>query len=170
MADLTDGVVYLRSMTGDDVDAHLTGEDDVTARFLSGGRSTTRTVAAWIDRNRESWATGGAIRSFGVCEAATDRLIGMVEANLDLAGVRRGVANVTYGLHPDARGRGYATRAVELMLRYLTEATDTDVAVIQVDPANGASLGVPARAGFKCVGTRITEPGQSSITFVRRIR
>jgi RimJ/RimL family protein N-acetyltransferase len=170
MVDLTDGVVYLRPMTADDVHAHLAGEDEVTARFVSGGRSTTRTVAAWIERNRESWATGGPIRSFGVCEAATDRLVGMVDANLDPAGVRRGVANITYGIHPDVRRRGHATRAIELMLRYLVDATDTDIAMIQAEPTNEASLRVAMRAGFRRVGAKVTEPGSASITFVRRLR
>ena len=48
--------------------------------------------------------------------------------------------------------RGDATRAVRLMVRCLTEKTAADVAVIQVDPENLASLRVPPRAGCRLLG------------------
>ena len=170
MIELTDGVLTLRPLALEDAAAHLAGEDGATARFLSGGESTLQTVGDWIARNRESWRTNGPIRSFGVREASADRLVGMVEANLDLDGVRPGVANITYGIHPGSRGRGFAARAVVLLLEYLRTHTDTAVGMIQVEAENLPSIRIAERAGFRYVGRRVTEPGRCPLTFVRRLR
>jgi RimJ/RimL family protein N-acetyltransferase len=156
-------------MTQADAADHLAGEDEPTVRWLSGGVGTPETVSRWIDRNLESWRTEGAIRSFGIRDAATDTLIGMVEANLALAGLRSGAANISYGLSAPARGRGYASRAVELMCSYLGAETPTDVVVIQVDPENEMSLRVPGRTRFKYVGTRISSQNELLRTFIRRL-
>jgi RimJ/RimL family protein N-acetyltransferase len=61
--------------------------------------------------------------------------------------------NIGYGLHPDARGRGLATRAVLLLLHHLSVATDVKVATLLIDPENQWSLGIPRRCGFVDHGT-----------------
>ncbi len=165
--ELTDGVVTLRPMTAADAEPHLAGEDEAAVRFLACGRSTLATVTAWIERNRLSWATGGPVRCFGIREGATGRLVGMVEANLAAPGFRAGVANISYGLYPAARGRGYATRAVRLMVDHLAAATAATVAVIQVHPENRASLAVPGRAGFRRLGERETPDDKCLLVFGR---
>lgn len=157
-------------MTLDDVDAHIAGEDDETVRFFSGGRSTVETTSAWIARNLDSWATSGPIRCFAICEAATGSLCGTVEANLDLAGTRRGVTNISYGLHPHVRSRGYASRAVRLVLDYLLAHTDTDTAIIQVSSDNAPSLRIPPRLGFRHVGRRVTAQNECLDTFVLALK
>lgn len=166
---VSDGVVFLGPMSLDDVEPHLTGEDQPTVRWLSGGVSTRETVSAWITRNRESWRGGGPIRSFGIRDVSGE-LIGMVEANLDMQGVRAGVANISYGLYPRARGSGFATRAVLLICDYLRDSTPTDTALIQVDIDNEASARVPVRAGFRFVGRRVTPERTELLTFVRRLQ
>ncbi len=168
--DFTDSIVTLRPMTPADAEAHLAGEDEPTVRYLSGGRSTVATVSAWIERNRVSWEFGGPVRCFGIREAATGRLIGMVEAHLAAPGFRAGVANISYGLYPEARGKGYATRAVRLMVSHLAEETDAGVAAIQVHPENVASAAVPARAGFRRLGERVTPDGERMLTFGLSLR
>jgi RimJ/RimL family protein N-acetyltransferase len=167
---MTDGIVLLRLMTPADAAEHLAGEDELAARFLSGGRSTIETVLASIERNRLSWDSAGPVRCLGICLAATGVLIGMVEANLAAPGFRPRVANISYGLYPEARGQGYATRAVALMLRYLTEDSDADVAAIQVHPENHASARVPVRAGFHFLGERMTPEGDRMMTYARALR
>lgn len=56
--------------------------------------------------------------------------------------------NIGYSLHPDARGRGYATRAVKLLISHIARETDVKVATLLIDPDNQWSLGVADRAGF----------------------
>ncbi len=167
--ELTDNVIILRPMTLDDAATHLAGEDELTVRFLSGGRSSLETVCAQIERNRRSWEVGGPIRCFGIREAATGELIGIVEANVAAPGYRSGVANISYGLYPHARGRGFVTRAVRLMVRHLTENSIAAVAVIQVDPENQDSARVPPRLGFRLLGTRDAEGGSRMTVFGLRL-
>jgi RimJ/RimL family protein N-acetyltransferase len=155
-------------MTLDDAPAHLAGEDDLARRFLSGGTSTIETVNRWIERNLESWRTGGAVRTFGVRLADGDRLIGMIEANT-LSDARRNVRNISYGLYPDARGRGFATRAVRLVVSYLEEECLAELAVVQMSPDNAASKAVAERAGFRLAGRRISADREDLLTFVRRL-
>ena len=138
-------------------------------RFLSGGQSTRATTLAWVLRNMRSWETGGSIRCFAVERLDDGRLMGMVEANLEPQGFRAGVVNVSYGLYPPFRGKGYATRGVVLMLRYLGEHALGDLALIQASPDNPASAGVARRAGFHSVGARISQDGDPLEMFLRPI-
>jgi RimJ/RimL family protein N-acetyltransferase len=165
---LTDGVIVIRPMTLDDAAAHLAGEDEIMQRFLSGGVSTMDTVTAFIEQSLEEWRNGGPDLMFGVRDATTDELIGTVESNV-LSDTRVGVRNVTYGLHPRARGRGYATRAVRLVVQWMTDEGLADIAVIQCDPQNPASRFVAERAGFHYVGTRTSADNELLLTFVRRL-
>ncbi len=163
------GPIVLRPMTLDDAATHLAGEDEPTVRWLSGGPATIATVAAWIRRNLDSWERSGPVRAFGIRDSVDDRLVGMIEANLDLAGLRRGVACISYGLYPDARGRGLVTCAVDVVCDYLAEQTAVDTALLQIDPDNEPSLRVPHRTGFRPVGMRVTSQGERLLTFIRRL-
>ena len=82
VADLTDGVIFLRPLHPEDAADHLAGEDDQMAKWLNGGRSTLETVRGYIASCEEQWRTNGPRRAFGVFDCATNRLIGSVEANL----------------------------------------------------------------------------------------
>ncbi len=168
--ELTDGVVTLRPMTPADAESHLAGEDEQTVRFLSGGRSTMETVLLWIECNRVSHEASGPVRVFGICLTDIGTLVGMVEANMATSFFRPGVANVTYGLYPDARGHGYATRAVYLAMRYLVDHTDTDVAAIQVHPENVASSRIPERLGFRFLGNRKASESDKMMTYAKSLR
>src|SRR5258707_1814474 len=119
---LTDGVIQLRPLTQADAAAHLAGEDEEMAKWLSGGRSTAATVQTAIDKFEEQWRTGGPRRAFGVFDCSNDQLIGFVEANLALLGNPAEV-NVSYGLFFPCRGRGLAVRAFALVAEYLRKAT-----------------------------------------------
>src|SRR5882762_1791898 len=99
---LTDGVIQLRPLTQPDAAAHLAGEDEEMAKWLSGGRSTAATVQTAIDKFEEQWRTGGPRRAFGVFDCSNDQLIGFVEAHLELLGNPAEV-NVSYGIFSMAR-------------------------------------------------------------------
>jgi RimJ/RimL family protein N-acetyltransferase len=149
--ELTDQAVLLRPFVLKDVEEHLAGEDEEQIKWLSGGKSTRETIRNWIQRNQEYWEKDGPIFTFAIVEAKTHTLIGMVEANTDderVEGIQKGEANISYGLYPFARRKGYASRAVNLIMSFL-QRKGLHAAIIRVDPGNEASLKVPLRCGFK---------------------
>jgi len=147
---LTDAVISLRPFTIDDAKAHLAGEDDEQVKWLNEGKaSTIESVRAWIGWNEESWHAGGPIYNFAIV-GEDGKLAGMVEANTDtenMTGLRPGDANVSYNIYPAARGKGHATRAVNLMEHYLA-GMGIQRSVLRIDPDNETSLGVPTRLGY----------------------
>ena len=149
--DWTDGVIFLRPHRVEDAAAHLAGEDDEMARWLSGGRSTVATVEAYIDRNLESWRSGGPRRAFGVFDCTTGKLIGNIEANLART-LEPDQVNVSYGIHREWRGRGLAQRALNLMRAYLRADTDVRQIVLRIAPANFASRRVAEKFGCAFLG------------------
>jgi RimJ/RimL family protein N-acetyltransferase len=60
--------------------------------------------------------------------------------------------NVGYALSGDQRGRGYATRAVALLLALLAVEGRYRAATVLIDPANERSLALAARLGFTPAG------------------
>jgi RimJ/RimL family protein N-acetyltransferase len=56
--------------------------------------------------------------------------------------------NVGYSLFPAARGKGYASRAVELLLLHLRRDTEHPVATLLIHPENLRSIAVALRLGF----------------------
>jgi len=150
---ITDGVILLRPMSRDDVGVHVAGSDAKQARWLSGAASTPAATREWIQHSAECWADGGPTFNFGVVEVASGRLVGVVEANTEaerMDGVHDGEANIWYVIYPHARRRGYATRAVNLILPFLDERGF--VPVIRAAPGNKRSKKVAKRAGFKRTG------------------
>jgi RimJ/RimL family protein N-acetyltransferase len=169
---LSDGIVTIRPFILEDAQAHLAGEDEEQVKWLSGGKSTLESVQKWIEENTGSWRRGGGpLYNFAVEDAETRKLIGMVEASTDtsIAGIKEGDANISYALYPDARGKGYVTKAVTLLLDFL-KSRGIKRAVIRVDLKNTASANVPARLGFtKIEGIIQTEEGHSLSMFIKEL-
>jgi len=151
LADLTDGVIFLRPLQPADALDHLAGEDDEMAKWLSGGRSTLATVQGYIASCEEQWRTNGPRRAFGVFDCAANRLIGSIEANLAYRLVP-GEVNVSYGVFPGWRGKGVAQRALELMSSYLRSSTELCQMVVRIACENAASLQVAQKSGFQFLG------------------
>jgi RimJ/RimL family protein N-acetyltransferase len=147
----TDGVILLRPLRVEDAADHLAGEDDEMAKWLSGGRSTLATVESYIERNLESWRSGGSRRAFGVFDCATGRLVGSVEVNLART-LEPDQVNVSYGIHREWRGRGLALRALDLMREYLRANTNVRQIVLRIAPANVASIRVAEKVGCTFLG------------------
>ena len=164
---LSDGVIQLRPLTQSDAAAHLAGEDEEMAKWLSGGRSTPATVQAAIDKFVEQWRTGGPRRAFGVFDCSNDQLIGFVEANLELLGSPAEV-NVSYGIFSASRGRGLAGRAIELVAEYLRSATGARWIVLRIAVENGRSIRVAEKAGFARIGVQEVAEGQR-VRYVRKL-
>ncbi|MER6997738.1 GNAT family N-acetyltransferase [Streptomyces sp. NPDC000410] len=144
---LSDGIITLSPLRLDDVEAHLTGEDELLVRWLNGGPGTRAGVAAYFRHCWEQWNTAGPLRAFGIRVGADEALAGTIDLRFAGEGLAPGRVNVAYGLYPSWRGRGLATRAVLLASQYAATEGGEE-AVIQVDPANPASAAVARRAGF----------------------
>ncbi len=149
---LTDGVIVLRPLTQEDAAAHLAGEDEATARWLSGGRSTLASVQAFIERSEHDWRSGGPVRAFGVFDAASGQLVGFTEARFAAPYLEPGQVNISFGIHADFRGRGLAGRALELIAEHVRTASHARALTLRIAPENAASLRVAEKAGFTLRG------------------
>lgn len=171
MNKLSDGVITLRPFTINDAQEHLECEDEEQIKWLSGGKSTLDRVKKWINKNQKLWENGGPVYNFAV-EDKEGRLMGMVEANVDYRSFEtyeEGDTNVTYGLYPFARRKGYASRAVMLLINFLKNK-GLKRAIIRINPENENSQKVPIRCGFVKTGKIRTKKGEDFLIFVKNLR
>jgi RimJ/RimL family protein N-acetyltransferase len=164
---LTDGIISLRPLHAEDAAAHLAGEDEEMATWVSGGRSTPASVEAYIRNNQESWRNGGPRRAFGIFDCASNRLAGFIEVNLARLAEPNQV-NVSYGVFRQWRRQGIALRAINLMGEYLRAETEARQMVLRIVPENTASLRLAEKAGFTFCGL-FDEPEGRMARYVRDI-
>ena len=125
----TDGVVTLRAPAPGDVERLVAARDEEFFKWFGPGATGPRPVACvWVD----------------------DELVGWVDYDLDPDHdwLKPGEVNVGYFLFAEARGRGYASRAVELLLEHLRHDTEHTVATLLIHPENARSLALAHRLGF----------------------
>lgn len=123
----TDGVVTLKPPRPGDSQMLIAGRDDEFFRWIGPGAECPCPVACvWVD----------------------DDLIGWVDYDVDHAWLRPCEVNVGYYLFSSARGKGFASRAVELLLQHLRRDTEYAVATLLIDPENVRSLALARRRGF----------------------
>jgi RimJ/RimL family protein N-acetyltransferase len=172
---LTDGVIVLNGFTGDDIAAHLAGEDEETARRFGWWpqTSTEATVRDAFDRWAQSWETAGPTRTFAARESQTGRQVGGCELRLHPDGpaevwarqhLADGAAEVSYWTAASHRRRGYATRALILLLHYARSIGVTQVEA-HVAEDNQASRRVSEKAGLHLAGTFTDEDGTGMIRY-----
>lgn len=164
---LTDGHITLRQFDLADAPYHLAHEDEEIEKWVSGGKSTPESVKAWIEKNAQHWENNGPVFNFAVTDS-NGVLIGMVEANSDqtvIPELQDSDANISYALFADARGKGYATRAVTLMMTFLKNK-HFKRAIIRVDAKNEPSQGIPQRLGFEQISSKNAKEGDL-ITFAK---
>lgn len=88
------------------------------------------------------------------CITIDNRVVGWVDYDRDeREWLDHDEVNIGYALHPDVRGRGLATRSLQLLLHHLAVATDVHMATLLIDPDNRWSLGIARRCGFDDHGT-----------------
>ncbi|WP_392870898.1 GNAT family N-acetyltransferase [Streptomyces sp. LN499] len=167
--ELSDGIITLSPLRLDDVEAHLTGEDELLARYLNGGPGTREGVEAYFRHCREQWAIAGPLRAFGIRAGADKTLAGTIDLRFEGEGLTSGQVNVAYGLYPSWRGHGLATRAVVLVSQYAASESGQE-AVIQVNPDNSASAAVAQRAGFAPSKQTQSQDGTRLDWYVRDLR
>jgi len=171
MTALSNKSIILRPFTLTDAKEHLMGEDEEQIKWVSGGKGTLEGVEDWIKKNQTYWENNGSVFNFAIVDSTNNKLVGFVEANSDfenLEQIEKGEVNISYGLYPSARGRGYVTKLLLLLLEFLKKR-GFDKAVLAIDPANEESLKVPARVGFIEKGNITTKKGESLIIFKKNL-
>lgn len=148
---LHDGTVTLRAHAEGDIPRMIEFANDPRARLgirlpSPYGQAEAR---AWLDAVREGW-TSGQRREWAV--EVDGRFAGSVGIRADPGG--RG--ELGFGLHPDVRGRGIATRAARLALTHVFDTDDArlDVVLWRSRADDLASWRVAWALGFHLDGTR----------------
>ena len=127
---VTDGVVTLSAPRPGDADLLVEGRDEEFFRWLGPGAETPNPVA---------------------CVRVGEELVGWVDYDRDSERdwLAPGEVNVGYYLFPAARGKGYASRALNLLLVHLGRGTEYEFATLVIDPADVRSLALARRLGFE---------------------
>ncbi len=105
------------------------------------------TVADWLAGWQGRPSFQGA--AFAIVVAESDRIIGQV----GLGDREDGVVELVYGVAPDQRGRGHASRATRLVARWLVDEGLAREVELRIDADAIASQHVARNAGFAQVGT-----------------
>jgi RimJ/RimL family protein N-acetyltransferase len=127
LTSITDGIVTLRAATADDVPALIAGRDAEWRRFLGPGAPNPRPTA---------------------CIIVDGDVIGWVDYDVDRTWLEPGEVNLGYHVFAPHRGRGFATRSVQLLMHHLACATQYHTATLLIHPENVRSLALAARTRF----------------------
>lgn len=143
---LQDGTILLRPWRDDDATAIARAcNDPEMQRWLPLPSPYTEADArAYLDRVGAAWAEGTRA-AFAIADLTDGRLLGAIGLHLKPARV----AAIGYWAAPEARGRGYTTRALRLLARWGFEELQLARVQLTTDPHNVASQRVAERAGFR---------------------
>lgn len=136
----------LRPWRADDADAIFRAcQDPDTQRFTTVPSPYRREDADWFLAHHvhDVAAEGGA--SF--CVEGIDEP-GTVAASMALLHVRDGVGEIGYWGAPWARGRGYVTDALVVVVAWVFGEERAQTLELTIEPANAPSRAVARRAGF----------------------
>jgi RimJ/RimL family protein N-acetyltransferase len=160
---LSDGQVTLRPWSKDDARFMAEASADPAIRRYNGGHDrqgrpapplSNLAAESAIDQFALSWrefATTGAPGgvAFAITDARSGKLVGCCGVD---DWTEEDVAQFGYWIAADARRRGYATRAVILLTRWLFELGAARV-FLTIVAGNEGSVAVARRAGFVYEGT-----------------
>jgi RimJ/RimL family protein N-acetyltransferase len=142
---LTDGVVTLRPLGPADAEdaVRLLSYPEVAA--TSYGDNSPKGLRRRCARAESAWIAGERA-DLVITDAATGAFAGDIGFHYLLPGLQEGM--VGYSLLPAYRGRGFATRAVDLVARWAFDTVRVARLIAGTDPRNEASQRVLQRAGF----------------------
>ena len=175
----TDGVVTIRQQRADDIDRHMEAIDDVQIDWLwnPGARQEWEAMSPAQQREHNVTHLRACQDSFGAgpmwtfsADLAEASYVAYVDCDLDNLHVPVGEANISYTAHPAYRGRGYVSRAVRLVTRFLLDHTGAGSAHIIVDPRNEPSLRVARAVGAAETDRWTDEHGRTMVRHVLPFR
>jgi RimJ/RimL family protein N-acetyltransferase len=146
---LSDGVVSLRPLQAGEEHVLVAGRDAESERWLGPGNEQPRPTAVVL---------------------VGPELVGWVDydTNHDWLGPLE--VNIGYNIFAPYRRRGYATRAVRVLLGLLRDHTDYRRANLVIDVDNIASLGVARALGAQIVQSNFDDAGlASSLRYVVKL-
>lgn len=134
------------------------------------GDASLEDCRALVDDWRAGWENRRSFHGPALIITAARSAAGAGLSGIVGLGDRGGrVVELAYGVAPDRRGRGFATRAVRLAAHWLLEEGYADVVELRIDPANTVSQRVAATAGFTPDRTnRPPRSGAGDLRFVMR--
>jgi RimJ/RimL family protein N-acetyltransferase len=155
---LTDGVVTLRGHRQDDVDAVVEQScDPLSRRWTTVPQPYVRDDARRFvaDVMPGGWASD---QEWGFAVEALDDGVPRYAGTVSLRAEGEGRAEIAYGSHPWARGRGVMERALRLLLTWGFSPADEggrglDTVIWWAEAGNWASRRLAWRVGFSCDGT-----------------
>jgi RimJ/RimL family protein N-acetyltransferase len=147
-APIADGVISLRPPDERDLDAidALIRDPDVV-HWLGPPPGTAAEVLALNQARAVDGSPTFAIRGSG------DHFLGLAWVNLNPTEPAAG--SIGYSLLANARGQGFATRAVRLVVDHAVRVLGMRRVVLITDVANQPSRRVAVRAGFEHTATRL---------------
>ncbi|MBL4680456.1 MAG: GNAT family N-acetyltransferase [Pseudomonadales bacterium] len=95
---------------------------------------------------------GSADPQPSACIIADGQVVGWTDYDPDLNCLESGEVNIGYNLFPTYRGKGHASRAVQLLIHHLALDGMHDTAVFLIRKDNKASLALAERLGFEHTG------------------
>jgi RimJ/RimL family protein N-acetyltransferase len=150
-ARLSDGVVTLRPVDAGDVTAilrHAQHPELQRAHWLPVfGPLTQEGVRKLIREFREGWSG-----PFGLTFVISDPALARFDGIITLRAAGEDSVEVSYGVAPDMRGRGLATRALKLVSAWALHELGVKRLRVQTARLNLASQRVAEKAGFVRVG------------------
>jgi RimJ/RimL family protein N-acetyltransferase len=141
----SDGTIALRSPSIDDTTVLEQGRDAEFFRWLGAEADMEPPLA---------------------CIVVEDEVAGWIDYDVARSWLEEGEVNIGYFVLAKYRRRGYATRALELLLGYLRDETDYRVATLLIDTRNEWSLAVARRAQF----SQVDDIGGGAFYFKRDVR
>jgi RimJ/RimL family protein N-acetyltransferase len=175
----SDRVVEIRRQRPDDLDRHLSAIDDtqIDWLWLAGERELWEAMTperqrghqpAHLQRSHDTFGEGPRWR-FSV-DAGDEHYVAYVECDLANPHVASGEANISYVSHPSFRRRGFASRAVALVLAFVGDHTGAREAHLVIDAENEPSLGVARKVGASERDRFVDADGRSKVRHVIEIR
>jgi RimJ/RimL family protein N-acetyltransferase len=144
---LGDGVVSLREWRDSDRDALVEMANDGAIQ------QWTRVPIPYTNRDADEWFAltrttreAGHQAAFAITAADSDELLGSIDLRVNPADPA--IGELGYMVGPRARGRGVATRGVQLITAWAFDALGIERAEILVDPRNEPSVRVAESAGY----------------------
>jgi RimJ/RimL family protein N-acetyltransferase len=144
--------LILRGQTREDFPAFAAmWADPVVTRYIGGSPLSEEDSWSKFMRIAGHWSLLG-FGFWGIFDKASGARIGeagILDVKRDIVPSFHGVPEIGWGLLPAVHGKGYATEAVQEILKWAENHFGRVRMVCIIDPGNTPSLRVAARCGFR---------------------